>query len=192
MSTAPSIAPLSLSPQDRARVEQVEALARSGREGLPALLPLLDDPSWAVRRAVVAALARLGDDALGPLCGILRSQRNSETRLAAAVDAIAASSGHVLPAMAELSRAADHPAVICDALQVLGRRKERDGLKYIVPLAGTPTTTSPWPPSRPWGASAASRRSNPCSRPFEARTSSGPSRPSTPSGERGIRDRSSR
>jgi HEAT repeat protein len=135
MSTAPSIAPLSLSPQDRARVEQVEALARSGREGLPALLPLLDDPSWAVRRAVVAALARLGDDALGPLCGIVRSQRNNETRLAAAVDAIAASSGNVLPAMTELTRVADHPAVICDALQVLGRRKERDGLKFILPLA---------------------------------------------------------
>ena len=102
MSTAPSVV-LSLSAQDRARVEQVEALARQGRAGLPELLPLLDDPSWAVRRAVVAALARLGDDALAPLCGILRSQRNNEARLAAAVDAIAASSGNVLPSMVELA-----------------------------------------------------------------------------------------
>jgi HEAT repeat protein len=137
MSTAPSVV-LSLSAQDRARVEQVEALARQGRTGLPELLPLLDDPSWAVRRAVVAALARLGDDALAPLCGILRSQRNHEARLAAAVDAIAASSGNVLPSMVELASSSDQPAVICDALQVLGRRKERDGLKHIVPLAAHP------------------------------------------------------
>ncbi len=135
MSAPPSPASLSLSAQDRARVEQVEALARRDRDGLPALLPLLDDPSWAVRRAVVAAIARLGEVALGPLCEILRSQRNSETRLAAAVDAIAASSGNVMPAMLELAQSSHNPAVIADALQVLGRRKEREGLQYIVPLA---------------------------------------------------------
>ncbi len=136
MSTAPRVATLSLSAQDRARVEQVESLARRGGEGLPALLVLLDDPSWAVRRAVVVALARLGDAALGSLCDILRSQRSSEARLAATVDAISASSANVLAAMVELLGSSDEPPVICDALQVVGRRKERDGLKYVIALAG--------------------------------------------------------
>ncbi len=134
MSIPPYPANLSLSAHDRARVDQVEALARSER-AIPTLIPLLDDPSWAVRRSVVVALARLGDDVLGPLCDILRSRRDNEARLAATVDAIAACSGNVLPSMVELSQSSQNPAVICDALQVLGRRKERDGLKYIVALA---------------------------------------------------------
>jgi HEAT repeat protein len=125
-----------LSAQDRARVEQVEEFARRGREGLPSLLPLLDDPSWVVRRAVVAALARLGDEALDALCAVLRSERGHEARLAAVVDAIAASSGNVAPAMVDLARSSQNAAVVCDALQVLGRRKERAALEIIVALAG--------------------------------------------------------
>jgi HEAT repeat protein len=135
MKAQSSTGSLTLSALDRARVERVEELARQGREGLVSLLPLLDDASWAVRRAVVAALARLGDEATGALCGILRTQRSSESRIAAAVDAIAASSGNVLPSMLELARGSDNAAVICDALQVLGRRKERAALEFVVPLA---------------------------------------------------------
>ncbi|HTB72442.1 MAG TPA: HEAT repeat domain-containing protein [Polyangiaceae bacterium] len=132
------MATFSMSAQDRARVEQVEALARQGREGLGELIALLDDPSWVVRRAVVAALARLGDDALGPLCDVIRFHRSNEARLAAAVDAVAASSGNIIPAMMELTAVSDPPAVLCDALQVLGRRKEHAALKFIVPFASHP------------------------------------------------------
>ncbi len=135
MTSVPPVATFSMSAQDRARVEQVEALARQGREGLAELMALLDDSSWVVRRAVVAALARLGDEALGPLCDVIRSHRSNEARLAAAVDAVAASSGNIIPAMMELTRVSDPPAVICDALQVLGRRKEHAALKFIVPFA---------------------------------------------------------
>ncbi|MFP2902961.1 HEAT repeat domain-containing protein [Corallococcus sp. 4LFB] len=52
--------PLSLSADDRARVEEVEQLARQGPASLPVLVDGLDAPSWAVRRAVVSALGPPG------------------------------------------------------------------------------------------------------------------------------------
>ena len=87
--------PLSLSAEDRARVEAVEALARRGVSGLEALLADLDTPSWAVRRAVIGALARMGTPAVAPLCEVLRHRRDSEARLAAAVEVLVASTGEV-------------------------------------------------------------------------------------------------
>lgn len=125
-----------LSAQDRACVERVEELARKGKDGLPDLVPLLDDASWVVRRAVVAAVARLGPEALEALCDVLVSRRDHEARLAAAVDALAASSANVVPALVKLARSTDNPAVVCDVLQVLGRRKEREALPEVVGLAG--------------------------------------------------------
>lgn len=125
---------LALSARDRARVEEVEQLARSGAAGLPTLVGLLDDPSWAVRRAVVAALARLGDDAIAPLCAILRTGRDNEARLAATVDALVASRSDVSAAMLRLLDE-PQPPTICDALQVLGRRKETHALARIASLA---------------------------------------------------------
>ncbi len=124
-----------LSPEDRQRVEQVERVARDGKAGLPMLVELLDDRSWAVRRAVVAALARLGDVAAPALCELVRTRRDNEARLAAAVDALSGSSGDVRAAVVALARADAPPAVICDALQVLGRRKERATMPLLVDLA---------------------------------------------------------
>jgi HEAT repeat protein len=128
---APEI-PLALSPEDRQRVELVETLARE--EAVSRLVDLLDDRSWAVRRAVIAALARLGELAVAPLCEILRSRRDNEARLAATVDALSASSGNVLDAVASLLETPS-PPVLCDALQVLGRRKEGPALGYVLEMA---------------------------------------------------------
>ncbi len=85
--------PLTLSADDRAQVETIEALARRGIASLQALVDELDTPSWAVRRAVIGALARLGTPAAGPLCEVLRLRRDNEARLAAAVEALVASVG---------------------------------------------------------------------------------------------------
>src|SRR6185436_17373103 len=106
-----------------------------GKDGLNPLMELLDDKSWAVRRAVVAALARLGDDAVEPLCQLVRRRRDHEARLAAAVDSLAASAGDVRTPVLRLLLDSDAPAVICDGLQVLGRRKESSVLDRIIALS---------------------------------------------------------
>ena len=64
---------------------------------------MLDDASWAVRREVVTALAAEGSAAVLPLAKILREERENEGRIAAAVDALAASTADVLDAMQDLS-----------------------------------------------------------------------------------------
>ncbi|AKF07357.1 HEAT repeat domain-containing protein [Sandaracinus amylolyticus] len=113
---------LALSAADRARAAEVDELASQLPATLGELVACLDAPTWPVRRAAVAALARAGDVAVAPLVEILKSRRDREARLAAAVDALAASSGDVDAAMLTLADAAP-PAVVCDALQVLGRRR---------------------------------------------------------------------
>lgn len=126
---------LVLSPEDRARVEQVENLARSGAEGAQALLALLAEPSWAVRRAVVAALASLGDPAVPGLCEVLSTRRDNEARLAAAVDALVASRGESVGAhMVALAKGAPGP-IVCDAVQVLGRRRAHDAVDLLAELS---------------------------------------------------------
>jgi HEAT repeat protein len=129
--------PLSLSSEDRARVEAVEALARRGAASLDALLQDLDTSSWAVRRAIVGALARLGTPAVGPLCRLLRESRGSEAQLAAAVDALVASTGEVDEAVIALGEDPS-PAVICDAAQVLGRRRSRRAVPLLAKLTVHP------------------------------------------------------
>ncbi|ADO68667.1 HEAT repeat domain-containing protein [Stigmatella aurantiaca] len=125
--------PLSLSSEDRARVEAVEALSRRGPASLEALLQELDTPSWAVRRAVIGALARMGTPAVVPLCEVLRGARGSEAGLAAAVDALVASTGEVDEPVIALGDDSN-PAVICDAAQVLGRRRSRRAVPLLATL----------------------------------------------------------
>jgi HEAT repeat protein len=139
VSTAPSESghPLSLSAEDRARVEQVEQLARRGPGGLAQLLAGLDAPSWAVRRAVVGALARLGTPAVAPLRDVLCHRCDNEARLAAAVEALVASSGDVEGALEPLAEDAD-PAVVCDMAQVLGRRRSRRSVPLLARLTTHP------------------------------------------------------
>ena len=120
----------SLSTLDQTRVSEIDALAGDAR-GIAALLERLSEPSWAVRRAVVAALARAGDPAVRGLCEVLRSHRDDEARLAAAVDALSAARGDVEGAVLALLSEGDS-AVVCDAAQILGRRKS---LGAVGPLA---------------------------------------------------------
>ncbi len=125
--------PLSLSAKDRARVEEVEALAKRGAANLEPLLEDLSTPSWAVRRAVIGALARMGSPAVAPLCELLRSRRDSEARLAAVVEALVASTGEVDEAVITLGEDAN-PAVVCDVAQVLGRRRSRRAVPLLAKL----------------------------------------------------------
>ncbi|MCP3139927.1 HEAT repeat domain-containing protein [Pyxidicoccus xibeiensis] len=125
--------PLSLSADDRAQVEQVEQLARRGAGSLELLMDGLDAPSWAVRRAVVGALARLGTVAVPPLRDVLSHRRDSEARLAAAVEALVASSGDVEVSLEPLAEG-QNPAVVCDIAQVLGRRRSRRSVPLLARL----------------------------------------------------------
>lgn len=131
-----AIAPtLGLSPEDRTRVERVEALARAGAAGVGPLLELLVDPSWAVRRAVVAALASVGEESVPQLIAVLLQRRDHEGRLAAAVDALVACRGDVDLQMMALAKGDASAAVICDAVQVLGRRHARVSVPLLTELS---------------------------------------------------------
>jgi HEAT repeat protein len=126
---------LVLSAEDRARVDRVEALARAGVDGVKPLLELLVEPSWAVRRAVIAALADAGDPAVDGLCNVLLHHRDHEGRLAATVDALVASHGEVEARLLELASGDAAPPVVCDLVQVLGRRHARAAVPVLAKLA---------------------------------------------------------
>jgi HEAT repeat protein len=129
--------PLSLSADDRSQVEAVEQLARRGVASLDALVAGLDTPSWAVRRAVVGALSRLGTPAVPPLREVLTHRRDSEARLAAAVEALVASSGDVEGLLEPLGED-PNPAIVCDVAQVLGRRRGRRSVPMLARLTVHP------------------------------------------------------
>src|SRR4051812_40034501 len=93
---------VAMSDDERERAERVERLARGGEAGVGALLELLGEPSWAVRRTVIAALARIGACAVPGLCAVLEGARDDETRLAAAVDALSATTADVDSEMLDL------------------------------------------------------------------------------------------
>ena len=123
-----------LSQEDRGRVEKIQHLTQAGAGSIAALIVLLNDPSWAVRRVVVTALARIGTPAVWPLCQVLVGDRASEACLAATVDALVASSGDVDDAVLELAAQTMAPAVICDAAQILGRRKSTRSIAAWSPV----------------------------------------------------------
>src|SRR5262245_55812975 len=119
---------------ERTRIEQVDRLVAVGGRGVRDLIGMLGDPSWTVRRAVVAGLAALGDDAASPLCTWLRDTRTSEAAIAAAVDALAASLGTSVTS--EVFRLAkhEHPQVVADAAQILGRRRVPTAVPILAEL----------------------------------------------------------
>jgi HEAT repeat protein len=108
---------------DAQQLERVERLAGAGEAAIPELLAGLTEPSWVVRRAVIAALARAGDAAVEPLAALLTTRRDDETRIAAVMDALAASTGDATGALEALA-GADDPAIVADAVLVLGRRPD--------------------------------------------------------------------
>jgi HEAT repeat protein len=123
---------LGLCAADLARVDVISRLERAGAVG--DLVALLSEPSWAARRAVIASLARLAA-AVDPLCAVLLGDRGDETRLAAAVEALASSSGDADAAVLRLLGEAKTSAVLCDAAQVLGRRRSVVAVARLAQLA---------------------------------------------------------
>jgi HEAT repeat protein len=119
MSTPQTAAP----PSEAARLLAVQQLAALGLAGVDPLIEQLTDPSWVVRRSVIAALAQVGPLAVGTLCRLLQVRRDSEARVAAAVDVLSTASGDVDEPILELLADGQRPAVICDAAAILGRRR---------------------------------------------------------------------
>lgn len=123
-----------LTDPERGRLGSVERLRDKGAGSVKELLGMLTDPSWVVRRSVVDALATLGEAAVEPLCELLRTRREDEARIAAAVDALSASRAASTDQAAARLAGDDNPAVAADAAQVLGRRRSAAALPLLVKL----------------------------------------------------------
>jgi HEAT repeat protein len=121
---------LAVTDEERKRTERISGVAAVGAAAVDELATQLDDPSWVVRRAVVAALAKIGEPAVARLCAILVDHRESEARLAATVDTLVASRGDVDAAALRLTESPMAP-VVCDALQILGRRQSTGAVPRI-------------------------------------------------------------
>ena len=130
----PSRPILALSGDDRKRLERVEALVVGGPASIPELVAMLGDSSWVVRRAVVGGLARVGSPAPAALADVLIRDRGDETRIAAAVDALVLSTTDIDAAIAEMV-ATERPELLCDAAQVLGRRRASHRVDLLARLA---------------------------------------------------------
>jgi HEAT repeat protein len=129
--------PVAMTPAEQRRAAAVARLAQAGADGVPELAEMLTDPSWAVRRQVISALAAAGDAAVPVLCEAVRARRDDETRLAAAVDALAASVGDPRAPLDALAR--DRQAAVrADAAQILGRRRDPRAVGLLASLAEDP------------------------------------------------------
>lgn len=133
--SVPSSPGLAFSPDELRRMQEVDRLALAPGAGVPALVAMLDDPSWTVRRAVIAALAAARDAAVGPLIAELRQHRDSETRIAAVVDTLAALPDQAPDAaLGALVTKEPSAAVLADVAQILGRRRAAAGIPALVAL----------------------------------------------------------
>jgi HEAT repeat protein len=135
--TGPPIRTLALTDAERGRARDVTALVARGAAALDDLVPQLDDPSWTVRRAVVMAIASMGDAAIARLGDVLVAHRDNEARVAAAVDAFVASTGDADAAALRLAES-PNSAVVCDAAQILGRRKSAVAVPKLAALTTDP------------------------------------------------------
>lgn len=124
----------SLTREEQSRLRAAEQFRSKGASSVAELLAMLADPSWVVRRAVVEALASLGNAAVGPLCEVVRGQRDNEARIAAAVDALSGAQADAEEPIVALA-ADSNPAVVADAAQVLGRRRSERAIPLLVSLA---------------------------------------------------------
>jgi HEAT repeat protein len=123
----------SRSERERERLAHVEALRFGGAASVPALLAELVEPSWKVRRAVVAVLASGDRETALRLCQALETARDDEAKIAGIVDALSASSADVDAVLIELTRS-PHAAVVCDAVQILGRHENEHALPALEAL----------------------------------------------------------
>lgn len=122
-----------LTDTEQKRIAGVKKLGASGTGSVGELVAMLADPSWVVRRAVVETLASMGSPAVGPLCDVLRNQRDNEARIAAAVDALVASRAPAEVAVLQLAGESS-PAIVADAVQILGRRRSHSATPVLVAL----------------------------------------------------------
>lgn len=125
------------SERERERMRHVAALRFDGAAAVPALLAELAEPSWAVRRAVVAVLAAGDRETALALCAALEDSRDDEAKVAGIVDALTTSEADVEDALIELTRSTN-VAVVCDAVQILGRHESQRALPALEALTEHP------------------------------------------------------
>jgi HEAT repeat protein len=105
-------------------------------EDLHELVTKLNDPSWMVRRSVVQRLGLSGGAASLVLDALIH-QRDSEARIAAAVDTLVHSVADIEKMIEPLSEHHD-PAVVADVAQILGRRRNQAALPILTKLSRHP------------------------------------------------------
>jgi HEAT repeat protein len=131
---AGSTSPPPLSAAETERLSEVDGLLLRGETAIDALIDRLADPSWAVRRAVVSSLASLGDAAARALSAALVQRRDSEARIAATVDALAACTGPTTSDLVAALHGDAAPAVVADVAQILGRRRATGATGTLIAL----------------------------------------------------------
>jgi len=121
--------------EDSRALAEIASLRAQGDAGVAPLIAMLTDHSWVVRRAIVDALTHCPASSTALLVNALELERGSEPIISGLVDALAASSAPVAPLVRELLNDA-RTAVVCDAIQILGRRRDRDSTPRLVQLTG--------------------------------------------------------
>ncbi len=113
-----------------ARLRRVAELRAGGAARVVELTDELVDRNWAVRRAAISALSDAEPEAMPLLGDVLRSSRESEAKIAGLVDALSATKHDIDPMLLKLADD-DSVAVICDAVQILGRRESAEAVPKL-------------------------------------------------------------
>ena len=119
------------SAEDQRALAELEGLGGAG--AVSQLLALLAHHSWNVRRAVVATLSRGDASTLSELCRLLVEARGNEPIIAGLVDALSVASVSAEPLVQALLRQ-ENPAVLCDAIQIAGRRQSVASAARLIEL----------------------------------------------------------
>ncbi len=125
--------PTFASAEDQIALPQVERLGARGVDGVAELLELLAHKSWSVRRAVVTTLSGGDDPTLAELCRQLVASRTNEPVVAGLVDALSVASPSAEPLVRALLNH-ENPAILCDAIQILGRRQDAASAEHLIEL----------------------------------------------------------
>lgn len=125
------------SAEDQLALAEVERLGARGASAVGELLALLAHRSWNVRRAIVATLSQGDQPTLAEACRQLVESRTNEPVIAGLVDALSAAPASVEPLLQALLEH-ESPAVLCDAIQVLGRRQHAASTARLVALTEHP------------------------------------------------------
>jgi len=129
--------PALTSAEDQLALAEVERLSKRGVSAVGELLALLAHHSWNVRRAIVAALSHGDQPTLAEVCRQLVESRTNEPVIAGLVDALSAAPASVEPLLQALLQH-EEPAVLCDAIQIVGRRKNGAATAQLVALTEHP------------------------------------------------------